>query len=301
MSSPFRELTPRQRKSRSGCKRCKERKVGASISLLPQRLTLEFSKVKCDESLPSCHQCQRRGLGCPGYNRNLNWVQHRELSASGLKVITNPKRISHGQNADSESIPAASILDPGLWPISPSVLHVREQQFGLDLFLFEQPIGDLNQGDAFIQNRHVFQYEMGTESNSIHDKVRREKEDHEDTFVIDLSSNDQSLLPSLQDTTTFLVEYYFSNVCPIVSCFDSPSNPFRYEISNMIQTSSALSNCIQAMSAAHLSILQPSRHRHGLEFQNATVRSISNSIANDPEVSEELLISVILLGVTQVS
>jgi hypothetical protein len=233
----------------------------------------------------------------------LNWVQHRELSGSGLKVITNPKKRFHEQNAETEPIPTSSTLDPepGLWPMSPGVLHIQEQLLDRDLFSFEQLIGDLKQDDVFVQNDNGFQDELEMDPNDIDGIVRQTEEDNGDNFNIDLSRNYHSLPPSLQDTTTFLVEYYFSNVCPILSCFDSPSNPFRYEISNMIRTSSALSNCIQAMSAAHLSILQPLRHRHGLEFQNAAVRSISDSIASEAEVSEELLISVILLGVTQVS
>lgn len=106
---------------------------------------------------------------------------------------------------------------------------------------------------------------------------------------------------SFCDTTTHLVEYYFSNVCPIISCFDSPSNPFRYEISNMMRTSKTVFCCIQAMSAAHLSMLQPSRIQERIGTQNHAIKLVSKDINALVNVDEKVLVSVILLGVSDVS
>lgn len=301
MSSPVRELTPRQRKSRSGCKRCKERRVGASISISapPNNVILQ---VKCDEALPSCHQCRRRGFECPGYNRSLHWIQHRELSGSGLRVITNTKNRSHGQYASIAASPTSFGLDERLWPTSPAVVEVHQRQLDSDLVSSDYPLVALKQDATSVPSETIFhnEIEMDSIESDIRDIVAVNEEDYEEGFIIDLPRSHQSISSNLQDTTTFLVEYYFSNVCPVFSCFDSPSNPFRCEVSNMMRKSPALSNCIQAMSAAHLSELQPCRKREGLEFQNAAVRSISDSIARLAEVSEELMITVIMLGVTQV-
>ncbi|KAE8341944.1 hypothetical protein BDV24DRAFT_150739 [Aspergillus arachidicola] len=49
-------LPPKRRsKSRSGCQRCKQR------------------RIKCDEGLPFCGQCLKRGLSCPGYQQPMKW------------------------------------------------------------------------------------------------------------------------------------------------------------------------------------------------------------------------------------
>ncbi|EXJ82914.1 hypothetical protein A1O3_06730 [Capronia epimyces CBS 606.96] len=268
-------------------------------------------KVKCDEGQPSCHQCRRRGLECPGYKRGLHWVQHRELSGSGLKVITTPKNRTKSPGhlpladaAETEPGQVPSGLESGLWSVLLGVLDVEEQEqqqqpLDRDLFLLASPTADAKEdhGHGSSPRDQPFQ----AQSTDIQEMVPYSKHGYDNDLGNDPDPprNHPSIRPSVQDTTTFLVEYYFSNVCPLLSCFDSPSNPFRFEIANMIRSSPALSNCIQAMSAAHLSQLQPSRHREGLELQNAAVRSISDSVANLAEVSEDLMISVILLGVTQ--
>ncbi|KAF4552834.1 Fungal specific transcription factor domain-containing protein 16 [Elsinoe fawcettii] len=50
-----------------------------------------------------------------------------------------------------------------------------------------------------------------------------------------------------------LVQYYFSEVCPLYSCFDSKSNPFRKIVGDLWTTSATVYLAIQSMAVAHLS------------------------------------------------
>ncbi|KAJ6180592.1 hypothetical protein N7519_011053 [Penicillium mononematosum] len=37
--------------------------------------TCQRRRIKCDRGLPACHKCGKRNLECPGYGRQLKWVQ----------------------------------------------------------------------------------------------------------------------------------------------------------------------------------------------------------------------------------
>lgn len=39
-------------------------------------------RLVCDQTLPSCRKCASRGVDCPGYGRNLRWVQPSDKEAS---------------------------------------------------------------------------------------------------------------------------------------------------------------------------------------------------------------------------
>lgn len=38
-------------------------------------------RLVCDQTLPSCQKCAARGVACPGYGRNLRWVQPQRKPA----------------------------------------------------------------------------------------------------------------------------------------------------------------------------------------------------------------------------
>ncbi|KAL2825857.1 fungal-specific transcription factor domain-containing protein [Aspergillus pseudoustus] len=70
------QSTPRNRlKTRTGCIRCKQR------------------KIKCDETVPNCNQCMRRGYDCPGYKKPLKWSAKYEIGrgqAQETPAVSNP-------------------------------------------------------------------------------------------------------------------------------------------------------------------------------------------------------------------
>ncbi|KAF3490738.1 uncharacterized protein GIQ15_00255 [Arthroderma uncinatum] len=56
---------PKQSKSRNGCVTCKSK------------------RLKCDETKPTCHQCQKRNVVCGGYKKDFKWRSFEESSFTG--------------------------------------------------------------------------------------------------------------------------------------------------------------------------------------------------------------------------
>ncbi|KAK2879991.1 hypothetical protein FQN49_000684 [Arthroderma sp. PD_2] len=56
---------PKQSKSRNGCVTCKSK------------------RLKCDETKPTCQQCQKRNVTCGGYKKDFKWRSFEESSFTG--------------------------------------------------------------------------------------------------------------------------------------------------------------------------------------------------------------------------
>ena len=71
-----------------GCKNCKEK------------------RLKCDEGKPTCQQCEKKGVCCKGYQKDLKW-RPQEDSFKNQTVSSRPRKSTlhndetHGQLADS--------------------------------------------------------------------------------------------------------------------------------------------------------------------------------------------------------
>ncbi|KAI9737883.1 MAG: hypothetical protein M1834_009253 [Cirrosporium novae-zelandiae] len=65
---------PKQSKSRNGCVTCKTK------------------RLKCDETKPTCQQCQKRKVACGGYKKDFKWRSFEEASFTNKPTITKPKR-----------------------------------------------------------------------------------------------------------------------------------------------------------------------------------------------------------------
>ncbi|KAH6977836.1 fungal-specific transcription factor domain-containing protein [Fusarium venenatum] len=135
---------------------------------------------------------------------------------------------------------------------------------------------------------------------------------------------DGTMPPTLyhpQDEFSSLLTHYYSNICQVVSSFDSPQNPYRSLVSTMMLDSPIIFNCVMTISASHLSQLDSSGTAP-IVFQTEAISHISKDIAeidtgssvciqynekefrdhiqvlNTPTVKDELLIGIILLGMT---
>ncbi|KAJ5640749.1 hypothetical protein N7528_000374 [Penicillium herquei] len=75
---------PKQTKSRNGCITCKAK------------------RLKCDETKPSCHQCERRKVTCGGYKKDFKWRPFEETNLAVGRPTTKPKQI---EESPSESHP----------------------------------------------------------------------------------------------------------------------------------------------------------------------------------------------------
>lgn len=107
--------------------------------------------------------------------------------------------------------------------------------------------------------------------------------------------------PCLYDNTSYLISYYFEYICPLLSCFDSPTNPFRVEVSDAMQDSESISYCIQAMSASHISKTQITRKQEGISLHNQAMGIVRSRLSEvQTKIDEKLVLSVILIGISDV-
>lgn len=110
-----------------------------------------------------------------------------------------------------------------------------------------------------------------------------------------------SLPPSVSHHSTRLIEYYFSTICGVFSCFDSCTNPFRYFVGNAWNHSGSVYYAIQSMAAAHLGNNIPYMQRGALELQqkasNMLKQELHSYCARQTNVEIPLL-SLLLLGLS---
>lgn len=102
----------------------------------------------------------------------------------------------------------------------------------------------------------------------------------------------------LQDYSSILVEYYFKEVCGMMSCYDSEMNPYRTTISNYWQGSQALYYTTQGMAAACLSEVSPTLRTVGLQLQNQAALCLAQEAA-EPEMEMASLLAVVMLGMSR--
>lgn len=126
--------------------------------------------------------------------------------------------------------------------------------------------------------------------------------------AIALSPYPQGPVHAPLEQSSILIHHYFSLVCRINSCFDSACNPFRSQVSGMMVQSPLVFYCVLSMSAAHL--YQHETASVSLEFQTQAMSHLSSELAGlnltpagagqSRTVTDELLLSIILLGMTSV-
>ncbi|KAF3910114.1 hypothetical protein AA313_de0204772 [Arthrobotrys entomopaga] len=77
---------PKQSKSRNGCVTCKAK------------------RLKCDETKPTCLQCEKRGVVCGGYKKDFKWRAFEESDLSGKASKSRPKPLSNIQAKHKRAI-----------------------------------------------------------------------------------------------------------------------------------------------------------------------------------------------------
>lgn len=116
------------------------------------------------------------------------------------------------------------------------------------------------------------------------------------------STSSQLSLYTPQDESSILLSHYYSDICQVVSSFDSSQNPYRSIISAMIRDSPVIFNCVMTMSASHLSQLGNNGSAH-LTFQTEAISHIAKGIAeigSGSKTRDDLLLGIMTLGMTAV-
>lgn len=105
------------------------------------------------------------------------------------------------------------------------------------------------------------------------------------------------LSPALRDNSSILVEYYFKEVCGMMSCYDSQMNPYRTTISNAWSHSPSLYYITQSMAAACLSEVSPGLSTVGRQLRDQAVGCLSNEITHaSTRTHTSSLLALVMLG-----
>lgn len=112
------------------------------------------------------------------------------------------------------------------------------------------------------------------------------------------------LLYTPVDLSTTLMEYWFSDVCPMWSAFDSPSNPHRQLASTAWQHSEAVFYALQSMSAACMMDSLPQVKKYVSTLSTQAVEAIQRGVRSHKQLGanakakfpRELLLSIIAMG-----
>ncbi|KAL0766945.1 hypothetical protein CaCOL14_010516 [Colletotrichum acutatum] len=322
----------RRIKSRSGCVRCKRR------------------RIKCDEAVPSCLRCVKSGVDCPGYAKALKWSTKHESSPRMSSSVGEPhysspdwfeEEVRNVSRAISHLLPEHQTT---VEPPSKSASRSRAQESmtssvvtvsQLEVPLVQAPSSTSTsdyeehnlvdvQSSASIANfiRRGSILEDDT-SSPIHIASKCASDFHTDDTLCERYADSTILLYEPLDQISLLLNHYFSLVCPISSSFDSSQSPFRSNVLEMMAGSRLLFLCVMNMSASHF-------HRDDctstapLSFQTEAISEIStelckinNSAMVNPDkanieqtfsllsspypVKDEVLLGIILLGMTSVS
>ncbi|KAJ5987997.1 hypothetical protein N7481_003207 [Penicillium waksmanii] len=106
------------------------------------------------------------------------------------------------------------------------------------------------------------------------------------------------LAQPLQDHSSILVEYYFREVCGMMSCYDGQLNPYRTTISDAWSGSSSLYYITQSMAAACLSDISPKFSSVGLQLQKQASICLSEEIQED-QIQTSSLLALVMLGMSR--
>ncbi|KAK2738113.1 C6 zinc finger domain protein [Colletotrichum kahawae] len=281
-------------RSRNGCAVCKSK------------------RLKCDEAKPHCSRCKRLGIACPGYRKPLKWS-----SAS----------VALGGDSPSPEITRS----PTVWgsmesvsgqsqPIDQSPKDLCDLDFFNSFAEVDTPgsldIQDIGGLESLISASDVASEKIYPTPTSRVETSQLEVvgNDHDgniwpgipphnpsesskelEPFLNDLSSPKYPLSHSLQDDSSTLVEYYFKEVCGMMSCYDSSMNPYRTTISKLWTQSPSLYYVTQSMAAACLSEVSPGFSAASSRLGNQAVTSLWNENKAHPTSTASLL-ALVMLG-----
>lgn len=111
-------------------------------------------------------------------------------------------------------------------------------------------------------------------------------------------SSQTPLAQPLQDHSSILVEYYFKEVCGMMSCYDGQLNPYRTTISDAWSGSSSLYYITQSMAAACLSEISPKFSSVGLQLQKQASICLSEEI-QEGQIQNSSLLALVMLGMSR--
>ncbi|KAK3900119.1 fungal-specific transcription factor domain-containing protein [Staphylotrichum tortipilum] len=209
----------------------------------------------CRLRRPGCRTCSQRGSDCPGYPEQLKWSTTNEWPTPANTRA--PVKFTQLVAAASENIvskPAGSTADSGPdgaspLPMAPVPAHRLTVP---SISLSASPRSPSSSPSPSSQSSPLPQdEEPATSAESRLDPVSSTtgpelgwpKEDQ---------APDMILSQPVVDIQTFLINHWFTSVCPSWSALDSPTNPYRRLTAELWQSSPPVFHALQSISAASL-------------------------------------------------
>lgn len=300
--------------------------------------------MKCDETVPSCRRCLKTGLTCPGYLRPVKWsTKHEKLSAPSEDHIAEDDT-GFGADVDADRqvlTPSSPLFNERAGTFSPMSITSQITSSCATTTTGEDSQASNSSGDqgssamgtsvaSPLQTEVIILSAPNSPPPKQPDDDDHSAEQSNLDEYIGISASDsppsQDALLSLYiptEESSVLLCHYYSLICRINSSFDSENNPFRNQISKLINGSPLLFYCVLSMSAAHL-------HQYdnnttiSFEYQARALSQLSTDLSttcilpsqpahqeqesaelSGPSqttlVKDELLLGIILLGMTSVS
>lgn len=279
---------------------------------------IDSRQVKCDEKHPSCTNCVRIGLRCPGFQQQqLRWSRKHERSESESSSLINPFQ---DQDQDQVQVVATSPYNNGQCN---DILLPANRQVALDA-----PLEDTQHPEArdHCGGLNVVPATWSTDDDFPSLQTNEEDVDRAwdcdwprdtgtttETFVLPenqcntLAASVSRSLHGLTHLPTMLIEYWFCYICPTRSTFDSDINFNRILAKNACARSEAVMYTMQAMSTACLLKEMPQLRKTSFSLRAKAISAInhtltqvrtSNSIIK-VEVMTDLIFAVFCTGTSQ--
>lgn len=246
------------------------------------RVNLRCQRVKCDVKAPYCSPCEKKGLACPGYKKDVKWSDKYELL----------RRSGTSQGQYMNEAHSAWFVE-GAAKLRASIASSHRESRTIEGTLSDS--ADIATAIADCLTTTDARDTLCISSAEL---------DHEDGLY-------QHPQPSIcpESVNDALLRYYFSQVCGILSTFDSSENPFRSLVAGLIPSYPALLHSVLAMSSAHLHQKEKHRTVYPLEHRTKAISQLASHISevtgvgvSAPATSSTtaLVLSSIVLGMTSV-
>ncbi|KAJ9606510.1 hypothetical protein H2200_009471 [Cladophialophora chaetospira] len=265
-------------------------------------------KIKCDETKPSCRQCLKRKLNCPGYKRDLRWSDKHEVFSAVSRDDTQPRNVQ------------ISLLSTG----SPDATRANSSHTAFQLEFTDEldhnlaaqsassvtdatSLSPMSTRPAVKPNSGAFSvagnnYEERSSTDIFRDDLREWLVSHEPMSLLQQQDWTWTLSgPSLDcdDASTFeapldcreaaavtqggeinqaLIQYFFNNLCCIHSVLDDTAERFKALVRRYLSSSPLLHKSIVCMSAAHCFQDEESMLPMCLECHSEAFRSLSEAV-----------------------
>ncbi|KAE8143792.1 hypothetical protein BDV38DRAFT_266931 [Aspergillus pseudotamarii] len=268
-----------------------------------------FPRIKCDEQVPFCGPCLKRGFSCPGYQQPMKW---RHLDGSGQST-QKPGGEAHRKHSSEDGTDTCTQIDsvkgirkpresaPSIAPTTSDTsvdTNERQRDNGHDITTESHELGHIadhgysSSSCLFTQN---FLNDLATED------IWNVGNDVMESLPANSILDAERLCPlfkPLDDKTIILSTHYFSNVCPINSCFDSHLNPLRSVIADLMNSSQLVFHVVMMTSASHLCHQQ----KEMISVARQHRRDVISYLIENRHVTEkgrfEAILGSVLLGMT---